>query len=464
MKIQTEILQKISPVTAWEYKIIPYATEGDILLCYGSENGDSTSKLQEIEVITGENIRVTPLQETEIVKLLNQYYRKTSIHSSSKTLISDSDNLLLRLIDDAFRHYASDIHFECYEERCRIRFRMDGQLIERYVIEKHNYPSIVNQIKIMANLDISEKRLPQDGRIYYQSDKNKFDVRVSCIPTIYGEKIVLRLLTRHVDLLDLSHLGFSQRQLEDYVKSVKKPHGLVLISGPTGSGKSTTLYATLRLLNKEISNILTIEDPVEYTIGGINQVQLKEEIGLTFGSALRAFLRQDPDIIMLGEIRDTDTAQMAIRSALTGHLLLSTIHTNSAWGSISRLIDMNIHPYLISNTLVLTVAQRLVRLLCPHCKKKVVPGDELANIDLSGIDYYYQPVGCEECYYTGYKGRKAIYEVVPIDGSLTEAIRDSQNNIDNELRERGITSLKESGYKLFVDGATSMEEIIPIIQ
>lgn len=464
MKIQTEILQRISPVTAWEYKIIPYAIEGDLLVCYGAEEGDWTSKLPEIEVITGEDIRIDLLQEAEVIKLLNQYYRKNSKSNSSKSLISDSDGFLMRLIDEAFRNYASDIHFECYEERCRIRFRMDGQLIERYVIEKNNYPSIVNQIKIMANLDISEKRLPQDGRIYYQSDNDKFDVRVSCIPTIYGEKIVLRLLTRHVDLLDLSNLGFSQKQLEDYIKSVQKPHGLVLISGPTGSGKSTTLYATLRMLNKEISNILTIEDPVEYTIGGINQMQLKEEIGLTFGSALRAFLRQDPDIIMLGEIRDTDTAQMAIRSALTGHLLLSTIHTNSAWGSISRLIDMNIHPYLISNTLVLTVAQRLVRLLCPHCKKKMVPGDEPAKIDLPEIDCYYQPVGCEECYYTGYKGRKAIYEVIPIDGSLTEAIRNSRNNIDNELRERGITTLKESGYKLFVDGATSMEEIIPVIQ
>jgi general secretion pathway protein E/type IV pilus assembly protein PilB len=464
MKIQTEILQRINPVTAWEYKIIPYEAEGNVLVCYGAEDGDWTSKLPEIEVITGEDIRINLLQKAEVIKLLNQYYRKNSKSNSSKSLISDSDGFLMRLIAEAFSNYASDIHFECYEERCRIRFRMDGQLIERYVIEKNNYPSIVNQTKIMANLDISEKRLPQDGRIYYQSDNDKFDVRVSCIPTIYGEKIVLRLLTRHVDLLDLSNLGFSQKQLEDYIKSVQKPHGLVLISGPTGSGKSTTLYATLRMLNKEISNILTIEDPVEYTIGGINQMQLKEEIGLTFGSALRAFLRQDPDIIMLGEIRDTDTAQMAIRSALTGHLLLSTIHTNSAWGSISRLIDMNIHPYLISNTLVLTVAQRLVRLLCPHCKKKIVAGDEPAKIDLPELDCYYQPVGCEECYYTGYKGRKAIYEVIPIDGSLTEAIRNSRNNIDDELRERGIATLKESGYKLFVDGATSMEEIIPIIQ
>lgn len=217
------------------------------------------------------------------------------------------------------------------------------------------------------------KRLPQDGRILFERNNLKFDVRVSVMPTIYGEKIVLRLLSKDQGLLSLTRLGFSDKQYSDYYKAIMQPNGLILISGPTGSGKSTTLYATLGILNRQDNNILTIEDPVEYTLpGGINQMQLKEEIGLTFGSALRTFLRQDPDIIMLGEIRDQDTAQMAIRSSLTGHLLLSTIHTNSAWGSITRLIDMGVHPYLISETLIACVAQRLIRLLCPpHCKKNV---------------------------------------------------------------------------------------------
>ena len=464
MKIETEILQRISPVTAWEYKIIPYAADGDVLKCYGNEENWQNSALSEIEVITGENIEIAFLPIEEITKLLNQYYRQSCKQMSAKPLMTDSDRFLMRLIQEAFQNYASDLHFECYDERCRIRFRMDGQLVERYVIEKHNYPSIVNQIKIMANLDISEKRLPQDGRISYQSEKEKFDVRVSCMPTIYGEKIVLRLLTRQVDLLDLSNLGFSQKQKEDYIKAVKRSHGLVLISGPTGSGKSTTLYATLRMLNNETSNILTIEDPVEYTIAGINQVQLKEEIGLTFGSALRTFLRQDPDIIMLGEIRDTDTAQMAIRSALTGHLLLSTIHTNSAWGSISRLIDMDIHPYLISNTLILSVAQRLVRMLCPCCKERVESGEELAQLGLPYINHHYKPVGCDECFYTGYKGRKAIYEVIPIDNSLSKAIRNSQNEIELECKEKGITTLKDAALRLFEEGYISMDELIPLIQ
>ena len=238
------------------------------------------------------------------------------------------------------------------------------------MLDRSGYASIVNQIKIMANLDISERRLPQDGRILYHRGDRKFDLRVSSLPTIYGEKVVLRLLTRHAELLELSNLGFSERQLADYESAIARPHGMALITGPTGSGKSTTLYATLRRLNRESGNILTIEDPVEYTLEGVNQVQLKEEIGLTFGAALRTFLRQDPDIIMLGEIHDADTAAMAIRSSLTGHLVFSTIHTNSAWGSVSRLRDMGVHPYLLSGTLILCAAQRLVRLLCPDCKKE----------------------------------------------------------------------------------------------
>lgn len=369
----------------------------------------------------------------------------------------------MQLIEEAYRSYASDIHFEVYEDRCRVRFRMDGKLIERYVMEKQNYPAIINQIKILANLDISEKRLPQDGRIYYHAGADKFDVRVSSLPTIYGEKVVLRLLTRHIELLELANLGFSEKQILDYTQAVQKPHGLVLISGPTGSGKSTTLYATLRLLNKETGNILTIEDPVEYTLEGVNQVQLKEEIGLTFGSALRTFLRQDPDIIMLGEIRDADTAQMAIRSSLTGHLIFSTIHTNSAWGSVARLIDMGSHPYLISNTLILCVAQRLVRLLCPACKSRVELTADIRQLIHEAVDtdHYYEAVGCENCYYTGYKGRKAIYEVIPMDKELSEAVRQSKDDISDELQERGIVTLKESALTLFARGNTSLEELLP---
>ncbi|MBE9488438.1 MAG: type II/IV secretion system protein [Bacteroidetes bacterium] len=450
--ISTEILQIISSYEAYNYKIVPYMKDTDTITFYGEKSVDYIDIKDELEILLGKNIIITQIENSDFDKLINKNYREGSSNNESITdvkTISQGKGFLINLIEEAFDCYASDIHFEPYDERCRIRFRVDGQLIERYVIDKVDYPSLINQIKIFANLDISEKRLPQDGRIFFNKENKKFDVRVSSLPTIYGEKIVLRLLTRHKELLDIENLGFSERELKDYKEAINNPHGLILITGPTGSGKSTTLYATLRLLNNNISNILTIEDPVEYTLEGINQVQLKEDIGLTFGVALRTFLRQDPDIIMLGEIRDGDTAQMAIRSALTGHLILSTIHTNSAWGSISRLSDMGVHEYLISDTLVMCVAQRLVRLLCPHCKKR---GEK-----------YYSAVGCDKCYHTGYMGRKAIYEVIKIDNNLREFIKKGENDITEYLIKNKITTLSDSALNLLNSGLTSQEEVLSII-
>ncbi len=465
-KIATEILQQLTPGQAWEYRLVPYGEAAGTLLCYGDAERDWNELTAEVQVVTGRKIRVTPAGKEEISRLLKQHYRQQGGSAVAEAPAVPGEKFLMRLIGEAHRSYASDIHFETYEERCRVRMRIDGQLVERYVIDRHNYPALVNQIKILANLDISEKRLPQDGRIFYQAGDEKFDVRVSCLPTIYGEKVVLRLLTRHVELLDLENLGFSARQLDDYTRAVQHPHGLVLISGPTGSGKSTTLYATLRLLNRETGNILTIEDPVEYTLPGVNQVQLKEEIGLTFGSALRTFLRQDPDIIMLGEIRDADTAQMAIRSSLTGHLIFSTIHTNSAWGSVARLVDMGAHPYLISGTLILCVAQRLVRLLCPACKECVTVDAAVQKQvgEAFPAGHHYRAVGCENCYYTGYKGRKAIYEVIPVDRELSEAIRSGRDDIGRELTARGIVTLRDAALALFRSGETSLEELLPQLQ
>lgn len=464
-KIPVEIIQRLTPFQAWEYRLVPYGESDGRLLCYGDGEAINAEAGSEVEVLTGERIEITPLPEDELLRLLKHHYRSTGRQTKIETGTAPGDRFLMQLIEEAYRSYASDIHFEIYNERCRVRLRSDGKLIERYVLDRQHYPALINQIKILANLDISEKRLPQDGRIYYSEGDHKFDVRVSCLPTIYGEKVVLRLLTRHIELLDLANLGFSHKQLEDYTKAVSKPYGLILISGPTGSGKSTTLYATLRLLNSEQSNILTIEDPVEYTLEGINQVQLKEEIGLTFGSALRTFLRQDPDIIMLGEIRDSDTAQMALRSSLTGHLIFSTIHTNSAWGSIARLVDMGLHPYLISNTLVMCAAQRLVRLLCPACKKPGSVDDTVrGQFGLpEAVNGYYEAVGCQACYYTGYKGRKAIYEVIPIDAELGESIRQSKNDISAYMQHQGIVSLRESALKLFTAGETSIDEILPLL-
>ncbi|WP_294142941.1 GspE/PulE family protein [uncultured Sanguibacteroides sp.] len=466
--VSTEMLQLFSAREAWEYQLVPCETKGDTLCCYGESGRNYESVVTELEVLTGKKIVVNSLDRELFSRLIKQSYRNEGKAVERERLkrkpASGNPGFLQGLIEEAYREYASDIHLEPDKERCRVRFRLDGKLVERYVIEKGNYAALVNQVKILANLDISEKRLPQDGRILYEQGEDKFDVRVSSLPTIHGEKVVMRLLTRHVELLELENLGFSRKQLEDYLVSVRKPHGLVLISGPTGSGKSTTLYATLRLLNEVTSNILTIEDPVEYTLQGINQVQLKEEIGLTFTAALRTFLRQDPDIIMLGEIRDTDTAQMAIRSSLTGHLIFSTIHTNSAWGSVSRLVDMGVHPYLIADTLILCVAQRLVRLLCPCCKQEIEAGAVSGRIStVHRLKSLFKPVGCEQCYYTGYRGRKAIYEVIPVDEELSGAIRREESDIGKYLRERNIRTLSDSALELLETGQTSLEEVLTLI-
>lgn len=294
----------------------------------------------------------------------------------------------------------------------------------------------------------------------------KFDIRVSVLPTLYGEKVVMRLLSRDAVQIDLNKIGFGQKENAHYNEAIRKPHGVVLISGPTGSGKTTTLYATLKQLNEETRNIVTIEDPIEYTLKGINQVQLKESIGLDFPTAMRTFLRQDPDVIMLGEIRDRDTAQMAIRASLTGHLVFSTIHTNSAWGTISRLIDMGVPAFLIANTLNLSVAQRLVRTLCKNCSRS-------EDVHLASFPGGYKfprqikqlrtPIGCEECYYTGYSGRRAIYEMIPIDAEIAEAIKAERSEIEKLLKDRGVQKLSEKAFELLESGETSLEEVYSLL-
>lgn len=464
--IPTEVIQLLSASEAGEYRLVPVRRQGADICCYGAAGRDYGDACAELEVLYGWHVTVEPVADELLQRLLLQYYRpdtgpKTPA-GNRLTDISSGQGFLMSLIGEALRDYASDIHLEPYEERCRVRLRIDGKLTERYVVERAQYTPLVNQIKILANLDISEKRLPQDGRILYDRDGSKFDVRVSTLPTIYGEKVVLRLLTRHVELLELKNLGFSPRQYDDYCRSIARPFGMVLICGPTGSGKSTTLYATLRRLNAVSENILTIEDPIEYTLEGVNQTQLKEEIGLTFGSALRTFLRQDPDIIMLGEIRDGDTAQMAVRSSLTGHLLFSTIHTNTAWGAVARLSDMGVHPYLVANTLVMTVAQRLVRLLCPHCKRETAATDEVRRL-IPDAGTHFEAVGCERCFYTGYSGRRAVYEVIPMDDELSAAARDGLSDVAPLLAARGIPSLKDAVVDLFLRGETSLDELIPLL-
>ena len=348
-----------------------------------------------------------------------------------------------------------------------MRLRIDGKLMEKYLISLEEYPKIINRIKIMAGLDISEKRLPQDGRINLTSAQEDFDIRVSSLPTLHGEKLVLRILSKNNVDVSLEKLGFTEKELNTYKTAVQKPNGIVLISGPTGSGKTTTLYATLKLLNDSDTNILTIEDPIEYTLEGVNQVQLKQNIGLDFASTLRTFLRQDPDIIMVGEIRDVATANMAIRASLTGHLVLSTIHTNSAWATVSRLIDMGIPSFLIASTLNVSVAQRLVRKLCNNCKRsrsQTSFGNKFEGVkELKEIKTHFEAVGCPSCYQTGYQGRKAVYEIIPITEELVNHIKDKKLEINKYLKENNIATLKTNMIQLVKEGITSVTEVYPFL-
>lgn len=377
-----------------------------------------------------------------------------------------SNDFLEKLLLTAKEIGSSDIHFEPYETKCRVRFRLDGKLKEQFIISLQEYPIIVNKLKIKAGLDISEKRLPQDGRITVNSNTDEFDIRVSSLPTLHGEKIVLRILSKDANTINLDELGFTEQELKTYKETVKKPNGIILISGPTGSGKTTTLYATLKLLNTDDRNILTIEDPIEYTLEGVNQVQLKENIGLDFASTLRTFLRQDPDVIMVGEIRDAKTANMAIRAALTGHLVLSTIHTNSAWATISRLIDMGIPSFLIASTLNVSVAQRLVRKLCPHCKKEEAISSDIfpSNFDVpKSMSSHYTAIGCNQCYHTGYQGRKAIYEIIPITKELVNHIKQNDLEIDTYIKNNNIATLKSNAIQLVQEGITSVYEVYALL-
>lgn len=464
----TENIHLLSKEQAWHYRVLPKEKAGNGLFLYCEEDVQMADLQAELEILLDCDIYLEYLPPSDINRLLSTYYIKDNAQQSNASLHTgqDADNFLLNLIREAKNLKSSDIHIETYEQKCRVRMRIDGMMVERYLLKKDDYPALINKIKILSNLDIAEKRLPQDGRINYAYQQYKFDIRVSVLPTLFGEKVVLRLLNNDAADIDLKQLGLSDFDLENYLQGARRPNGILLISGPTGSGKTTTLYATLKLLNKETRNILTIEDPVEYTLEGINQVQLKESIGLGFAAALRTFLRQDPDVIMVGEIRDVETANMAIRAALTGHLVLSTIHTNSAWGTVSRLIDMGIPPFLVASTLNTTVAQRLIRLLCPHCKQSAAMTDDLYPKQFkpySSVPVQHIPNGCERCYFTGYKGRKAVYEVIPIDRELAIDVKDGNMYIADRLESRGIKTLAENAFALFKDGDTSLEEIYPLL-
>jgi type IV pilus assembly protein PilB len=452
-KEETEFLEA---EIAYEYNIISKGFKGNKILLLSSSGLSQTQKA-ELELILGYEIINELIEPEALQKALTKLYRAPK---PSLSLQNPDDPLFLSsLLEDAILLNASDLHFEILEDRGRIRYRVDGKLLERYSLDLEIYPALLNKIKIRSGLDITQKRLPQDGRIVLKEKNFDMDIRVSTINSLYGEKAVLRLLKQDREDLSFQELGMDPSSEKTIQQALKNPQGLILISGPTGSGKTTTLYTSLKKINEPKLNIMTIEDPVEYTLDGITQVQVNEKLGLTFSSVLKSFLRQDPDVMMVGEIRDQDTAQMAIRASLTGHLVLSTLHTNSAWGSVERLLDLGIPSYLLASTLNLLVSQRLVRLLCTDCKKLQEEEENRINIGFQS----YKPEGCAHCFFTGFKGRIALYEMIFLNEKLREEIRRSGKGLvkgSTKMQENG---LAQQALKMLKSGLTSLDEALPLL-
>lgn len=374
--------------------------------------------------------------------------------------------LLNALLSEAIKEGASDVHIETFEDRILVRFRIDGVLQEVLAPQRVLAPLIVSRIKVMAKLDIAEKRLPQDGRITLRIAGRAVDVRVSTMPTSHGERVVLRLLDKQNARLDLAQLGMEPKTLGVMIQLISIPHGILLVTGPTGSGKTTTLYAALTSLNTHTRNILTVEDPIEFDLPGIGQTQVNYKVNMTFAKGLRAILRQDPDVVMVGEIRDLETAQIAIQASLTGHLVLSTLHTNSAIGAITRLDDMGIEPFLLSSSLIGVVAQRLIRLLCRHCKKlqPATPREcIILGVPANPAPPIFHPQGCDACRNTGYSGRSGVYEVIAIDDNLRSMIHDRKS--EHELKKHArllFPSIRQDGYRRVLAGDTALEEVLRV--
>ena len=447
--------------------------------------------LAEVRRITRRNISLNPTTEEQFAALLAQTYEQGSdqamammegvgdelnLDELAETLEpedlmeADDDAPIIRLINallsEAIKVNASDVHVEPFENRLRIRFRVDGMLREILQPPGNIAPLVISRIKVMAKLDIAEKRLPQDGRISLRVAGRAVDVRVSTLPSGHGERVVMRLLDKQAGRLDLEQLGMSKTEHDRFHQMLHKPHGIILVTGPTGSGKSTTLYAGLTILNIKSRNILTVEDPIEYYIDGIGQTQVNTKVDMTFARGLRSILRQDPDVVMIGEIRDLETASIAVQASLTGHLVLSTLHTNSAIGAITRLRDMGVEPFLLASSLIGVMAQRLVRNLCPHCKKPhEITQKEREWLSMGADDHtvIYSADGCSECNHLGYIGRSGLYEFIPIDHQLQNMIHEGDGEQAMEEYARTISpSLSQDGKRMILEGQTSLEEVLRV--
>jgi type IV pilus assembly protein PilB len=500
--IPEDVLSLVPPETAYRYQVLPLARKGNVLFL-AMVDPTNIIAIDEIRFSTGLEISPAIALESALNEALRKFYpqmetiikevKKEEEKDEIKVAVEDfefiegeieeekvedlkklgEDTTITKIVNhiifQAVKIGASDIHIEPYERTLRIRYRIDGVLQEVMNPPYHMKAGIVSRIKLLSDMDIAERRKPQDGRINMRIDNRVIDFRVSVIPTVYGEKVVMRILDKSGLQLDLTKLGFEEEDLKKFEKAIRSPYGIILVTGPTGSGKTTTLYSALSTINTPDRQIITVEDPVEYNIEGINQVQVNREVGLDFAEALRAFLRQSPDVILVGEIRDHETAEIAIRAALTGHLVFSTIHTNDAPTTIDRLVDLGIKPYLIASGVILIQAQRLVRKICRNCieettydekiiKELGVPDELLKDIK------FYKGRGCEKCGRTGYKGRIGIFEVMPITPSLRELILKgaSSDEIREKAREEGMHTLREDGIIKIKKGITTVEEVLRI--
>ena len=490
------IIKFIPYDVAQKYQIFPVSKNG-ATLTLAMTDPSNVFAIDDVKFMTGYEVTPVVASESAIKEAIARYYEQSDalqnvvdsidMDDGDLDLIQESEEdvdvsqlkdatdeapvvkLVNLILSEAITRGASDIHVEPYEKQFRIRYRIDGVLYDIMQPPARLKAALSSRIKIMSELDIAERRLPQDGRIKLKVKDKPIDLRVSTLPTLFGEKIVMRILDKSNLNLDLSTLGFDEKGLMDFQEAIKSPFGMVLVTGPTGSGKTTSLYSALSTVNEVDVNIMTAEDPVEYNLMGINQVHVREDIGLTFSAALRSFLRQDPDIVMVGEIRDFDTAEIAVKAALTGHLVLSTLHTNDAPSTISRLLNMGIEPFLVSASVVLILAQRLCRKICEQCKEEEqFPDDSLINIGFApeevGTFKCYKGAGCQACSNTGYKGRQALYEVMPFKDEMKAMVIKGATaaELKNTAVSLGMSTLRKSGLSKIKEGSTTVEEVLRV--
>lgn len=487
INIDPETVKMVPESLARKHRVLPIAIKDGELTIAMADPLDVFA-IDEIKRYIRLPVGPVVITEKELLKAYDKYYRGTEameeiikdigevdyLSEAEKTTTVEStadDTPVVKLINlmitQAVRDRASDIHVEPEADALRIRYRIDGVLSEVMTPPRHLHPGIVSRIKILSGMDIAEKRIPQDGRFPINVKDKKLDIRTSTLPTLYGEKVVMRLLEKTVGLPPLTELGFSEDILNVFVKLIKRPYGFMLTTGPTGSGKTTTLYSSLKSISSIEKNVITIEDPIEYNLKLINQVQVNPKAGLTFAKGLRSILRQDPDIIMVGEIRDVETASIAIHAALTGHLVLSTLHTNEAVGAVARLIDMGVEPFLITSSLIGVLSQRLIRKVCPHCKEEYKGShDILGEIGIRGDVGLVRGRGCHECRFTGYLGREGLFELLLITEGIRRLIIQKANasEIKAQALKEGFRTMREEGLIKVLKGITTLEEVMRVTQ